>query len=345
MAQKRTDYSKFTRSNGTVLVLALWASLALHLVTGSNLDKVGLTSPVKVKPAGGTVRVVDLTPAEQTRVPEAAKSRPLPIAPTPANPEIATRATSSPLPSRNSGVSTFLPPRNRPQLPPPSTQVPSNQPVVPTNPNSKKPELSNDPRNKRFSQEGGSENDKGESGDNTGRRKKKESQPDKDDKSQVNESESEQEKIDRKDKEKKDQQERDEKKRKDKEKKDQEEREKNKKDQPIDTEEKELRTVLDNFKQKGITLISLEIPKESLQISICKKYKKVRVFWPIDGNGELVDVTPIFLPIKTLNENYTDPAKEIVKKAYNELPLTRKKTLANKFADYSFQIPFGRCNT
>jgi hypothetical protein len=123
MAQKRTDYSKFTRSNGTVLVLALWASLALHLVTGSNLDKVGLTSPVKVKPAGGTVRVVDLTPAEQTRVPEAAKSRPLPIAPTPVNPEVATRAVSKPFNPRSSA---FVPPTFSP---PPKQKFPPNLPT------------------------------------------------------------------------------------------------------------------------------------------------------------------------------------------------------------------------
>jgi hypothetical protein len=91
MAQKRTDYSKFTQPNGTIQVLMLWASVALHLVIGSNLGLFGRLDPIKVKPAGGTVRVVDLTPAEQTRVPEAAKSRPLPIAPSQADPEPSTR--------------------------------------------------------------------------------------------------------------------------------------------------------------------------------------------------------------------------------------------------------------
>ncbi len=124
MAQKRTNYSKFTGSNGTIQILMLWASLALHLLISSNLGLFGRLDPIKVKPAGGTVRVVDLTPAEQTRVPEAAKSKPLPIAQTPVNPEIATRIPGSPSPPRNPGASNFVPPRNQPQLPPPSSQVP-----------------------------------------------------------------------------------------------------------------------------------------------------------------------------------------------------------------------------
>jgi hypothetical protein len=134
MAQKRTNYSKFTRQNGTIQVLMLWASLALHVVIGSNLGLFGSLDPIKVKPAGGTVRVVDLTPAEQTRVPEAAKSRPLPITQTPVNPEIATRIPGSPsLPRNSGGASNFVPPRNQPQLPPPSSQIPrqpSNSPTV-----------------------------------------------------------------------------------------------------------------------------------------------------------------------------------------------------------------------
>jgi hypothetical protein len=130
MAQKRTDHSKFTRSNGTIQVLMLWASLALHLLLGSNLGLFGRLDPMKVKPVGGTVRVVDLTPAEQTRVPEAAKARPLPISPTPVNPEIATRILGSPSPPRSSGgAANFVPPRNRPQLSPPFRQ-PFNSPTV-----------------------------------------------------------------------------------------------------------------------------------------------------------------------------------------------------------------------
>lgn len=338
MAQKRIDYSKFTRSNGTVLVLAIWASLTLHLLTASNLDKIGLVNPVKAKPVGGTVRVVDLTPAEQTRVPEAAKSRPLPISKIPVNPEIATR---SPSPPGNSGVSALLPPRNRPQLPLPSTQVPPNQPVVSTNSNSKKPKLSDNLRKKRSSQEDGSEeDDKEKSGGNTGSRKKVKAEVDKDDISQLGDKESEGNKMNGEGRE------RNEKKREKKETRNIKKKTENKENLLIDTEEKDLKTVLETFKQKGITLVSLEVPKKFFQISSCEKYKKIRVFWPIDKNGELEDVTPIFIPKNnSLNENHTDPAKEIVEKTYNELSLTRKKTLANKFADYSFQIPFGRCNT
>jgi hypothetical protein len=177
MAQKRTDYSKFTQPNGTIQVLMLWASVALHLVIGSNLGLFGRLDPIKVKPAGGTVRVVDLTPAEQTRVPEAAKARPLPIAQTPVNPEIATRIPSSPSPPRNPGASNFVPPRNQPQLPPPSSQIPrqpSNSPTVrqpnptvptpSTNKTSGKPDLPIVPRPPRLSQQ----DNEGTAGSNQG---------------------------------------------------------------------------------------------------------------------------------------------------------------------------------
>jgi hypothetical protein len=117
MAQKRTDYSKFTQPNGTIQVLMLWASVALHLAIGSNL---GLF--------GGTVRVVDLTPAEQTRVPESAKSKPLPISKIPVNPEPATKAQVIPLQPQKPGVPIVVSPPPitppfsviRKQLPPPS---------------------------------------------------------------------------------------------------------------------------------------------------------------------------------------------------------------------------------
>jgi hypothetical protein len=167
MAQKRTDYSKFTQPNGTIQVLMLWASVALHLAIGSNLGLFGRLDPIKVKPAGGTVRVVDLTPSEQTRVPESAKSKPLPIAQTPVNPEIATRIPGSPsLPRNSGGASNFVLPRNQPQLPPPSSQVPrqpSNSPTVrqpnppvpvpPASKTSGKPDIPIAPRPPRSSQQ------------------------------------------------------------------------------------------------------------------------------------------------------------------------------------------------
>jgi hypothetical protein len=128
MAQKRTDYSKFTQPNGTIQVLMLWASVALHLAIGSNLGLFGRLDPIKVKPAGGTVRVVDLTPAEQTRVPESAKSKPLPISKIPVNPEPATKAQVIPLQPQKPGVPIVVSPPPitppfsviRKQLPPPS---------------------------------------------------------------------------------------------------------------------------------------------------------------------------------------------------------------------------------
>jgi hypothetical protein len=107
-----------------------------------------------------------LTPAEQTRVPEAAKSKPLPIAQTPVNPEPATRSTGNQLPQRNPGASAFVPPRNQTQLPPPSGQVPRSpsnripsqppQTSVPNSPTSNKPELSA-PRPPRASQQEGTD--------------------------------------------------------------------------------------------------------------------------------------------------------------------------------------------
>jgi hypothetical protein len=347
MAQKRTDYSKFTRPSGTIQVLMLWASVALHLAIGSNLGLFGRLDPIKVKPAGGTVRVVDLTPAEQTRVPEAAKSRPLPIAPTPINPEIATR-TSNPLPSKNPGASPFVPPRNRPSLPPPSSQLPPIQPVVPTNPNSKRPELSDNSRKKPFSQEGDSESNKGKpSGDNRPR-KKKESQTDKDDKSQLGNPESGKDVRDRLDKEKKARQDREDKERREKEQRDQEEKDeierKNKKKNSFAEEEKQLTTstfpIIQKYAGKNGKPSELVVPKSFSVSSTCNKYKSFIAFWIVTESIDDKVSEPYFElhfnrdSNQQVNEKLFELGSKIAQEHYRQF-----RDKSKPFTWYPFKLP------
>jgi hypothetical protein len=122
MAQASTSFANLARSTTTTQILMIGASIGLHFLVANNLSWFGRLDPIKLKPAGGTVKVVDLTPAEQTRVPEAVKSNPLPIAPAQQNPEPATRSPGSSLSSGNPGTS-IIPP-NRTPLPPPSSQIP-----------------------------------------------------------------------------------------------------------------------------------------------------------------------------------------------------------------------------
>jgi hypothetical protein len=63
--------------------LTILLSIGVHYVLASNLGIFSLP-PLKPRPFGGTVKVVDLTPAERTRVPEVVRATPVPIVPTPA---------------------------------------------------------------------------------------------------------------------------------------------------------------------------------------------------------------------------------------------------------------------
>jgi hypothetical protein len=142
MAQASTSFANLARSTTTIQILMIGASIGLHFLAASNLSWFGRLDPIKLKPAGGTVKVVDLTPAEQTRVPEAVKSNPLPIAPTQQNPEPATRSPGSSFSSGNPGTSVVVP--NRTQLPPPSSQIPRTpNPRQPT----QSPSVQNPPTN------------------------------------------------------------------------------------------------------------------------------------------------------------------------------------------------------
>jgi hypothetical protein len=165
MAQTSLSFSNIARSNTTTQLLMILASIGLHYFIANNLGLFGRLDPIKLKPAGGTVKVVDLTPAEQTRVPQAVKSNPLPIDPTPVNPEPATRAPINTPAPRTPGA--FVPP-NRSPLPPPSSQIPRNpnsqtppnrsprQPQTPPkNPTAKGPEIPIVPRPARPSQQDG----------------------------------------------------------------------------------------------------------------------------------------------------------------------------------------------
>jgi hypothetical protein len=120
-------------------------------------------------------------------------------------------------------------------------------------------------------------------------------------------------------------------------------------DEKIDTsaeEQKEVDTVLSNLRARGKEIVQLQLPSKFLQVSKCNIYKKIRILWPINENGELVDdVSPIVLPHRKINEEYSDIAKSMIKKAYQNLSAAQKKSLANKFADYPLKIPFGKCGT
>jgi hypothetical protein len=189
MAQTSLSFSNIARSNTTTQFLMILASIGLHYFIANNLGLFGRLDPIKLKPAGGTVKVVDLTPAEQTRVPQAVRSNPLPIDPTPVNPEPATRAPINTPAPRTPGA--FAPPTNRSPLPPPSSQIPrtpTNQTPPnqtprqpqnpPKNPTAKGPEIPIVPRPARPSQQDGTvsrggTNQESTSGDRQPRRRPK----------------------------------------------------------------------------------------------------------------------------------------------------------------------------
>jgi hypothetical protein len=348
MAQKRTDYSKFTRSSGTIQVLMLWASLALHLLIGSNLGLFGRLEPIKVKPAGGTVRVVDLTPAEQTRVPEAAKARPLPIAQIPVNPQPATRAPLSSLPSRNSGASDAVPQRNRPQLPSPSSQVPRqpitqtpnpppvSQPSIPTNPNSKKPELSSaDSKKQRPPQQEDLDRNNTKI-DNNGQlggvKKNRTSIPGKDDSNIDDPSNSS---LDKNKKQGGNATEKPDEKDKNKIKSDTSGEEQKRLNNEVDEAIKSLKAG-GQFPTKNVYEFS--VPSNLLQASPIQKYKLVAVIWPTDTNGELLDLSPVILPNKRSEYSFEGIANT-VKEAYRQLSAEKKKMLKDSTIIYRFKVP------
>ncbi len=100
-------------------VLAIAISAGLHYLLANNLDLFARFDPPKIRPFSGGVKVVELTPAEQTRVPAAVKSAPLPISPTPIDPATATRQPFNPF-GQNS------------PLPPTTTTKPAR--ILPTTP-------------------------------------------------------------------------------------------------------------------------------------------------------------------------------------------------------------------
>jgi hypothetical protein len=114
-------------------------------VIASNLGLLDRLIPVPVKPVGGTVKAVDLTASEQSRVPEAAKAKPLPVNPIQSGTEQATQ----PIPNASSpGVlSGNTPKTNRPTPKTSASQnPPTNKPgIMPKPSNTVK---KNDPRYK-----------------------------------------------------------------------------------------------------------------------------------------------------------------------------------------------------
>jgi hypothetical protein len=359
MAQKRTDYSKFTQPNGTIQVLMLWASVALHLAIGSNLGLFGRLDPIKVKPAGGTVRVVDLTPAEQTRVPESAKSKPLPIAQTPVNPEIATRTPVNSTNVGRSGASNFVPPRvDRPQLPQPSSQIPQSPTVRQPNPTpipstpaiSKAPNGSDIPiprpaRTSKPDSDRINNPAEGNSGEQ-GKQRKRQKSSGAEDSTPNSSKEIPVIPTTRRRNNDKNQ------------------------DQPPESpppesqetvindkpqERQRIQDAINGLKNKGNNLIEVKVPRELQRNSSCKMYKKIDMTWPIDKNGNL-DLSTYggenqftreeILPDGRINSKEKSQVILIAKSTHASLTLSQKKELLSKykngsdnFAYYSFKIP------
>lgn len=355
MAQRRTDYSKFTQQNGTIQVLMIWASVLLHLVIGSNLGLFGRLDPLKVKPAGGTVRVVDLTPAEQTRVPEAAKSRPLPIAQAPVNPEISTRAPANSDNGGRAGAADFVPPRtSRPQRPQPSSQIPQppairqpnptpvpSTPAVSTAPNGADIPI---PRPPRLSKQDGDGTNLSESNSSSKGRQRQPKLSKEEDSTPASSietpviparrrlnssstptpspSDSQETVIN---------------------------------DQPEDKQR--IQDAINGLKNKGNNLIEIKVPRELQQISSCKIYKKIDMTWPIDEKGNL-DLSTYggdnnftrenILPDGRINSIEKSQVISIATSTHRKLTSAQRKELVDKyqknaenFAYYSFKIP--RC--
>lgn len=76
--------SDFPRNFSALAIkpLTILLSIGVHYVLVGNLGIFSLP-PLKPKPFGGTVKVVDLTPAERTRVPEVVRAAPVQIVPSP----------------------------------------------------------------------------------------------------------------------------------------------------------------------------------------------------------------------------------------------------------------------
>jgi hypothetical protein len=112
-------------------VLAIAISTGINYLLAINLGLFTRFTPPKIRPIIGGVKVVDLTPAEQTRVPAAARSTPLPITPLPVNPTLASPqpfnpfGQNNPVPQpRSSGGFVF------PTVSPNRSQPPDLSPIV-----------------------------------------------------------------------------------------------------------------------------------------------------------------------------------------------------------------------
>jgi hypothetical protein len=348
MAQKRTDYSKFTQPNGTIQVLMLWASVALHLAIGSNLGLFGRLDPIKVKPAGGTVRVVDLTPAEQTRVPESAKARPLPIAPTPVNPETATRAPLSSNSGVRSGASNFVPPRvNRPQLPSPSSQIPQSPtvrqssptpvpstPAISRAPNGADIPVPRPPRPSKPDSESINSPVEGNSGALGGQRKPKKSNVEE----SIQSSSSGKPDISPSQKTKPN----------------------DSLEQPLKTppsknlgegnstteEKKKNQDFISSLKKFGTVFLKIDVPAELQASSFCKNYKDVEMIWLIDSSGNLIPDKEYFLPDDKLIEKLKNAGRSVAQSTHSRMNSSQKQRLVEQYikdqenyAYFPFRLP------
>ncbi len=119
------------RSTVLSQALAIAISTGINYLLAINLGLFTRFTPPKIRPIIGGVKVVDLTPAEQTRVPAAARSTPLPITPLPVDPTLASPrpfnpfGQNNPVPQpRSSGGFVF------PTTPPNRSQPPDLSPIV-----------------------------------------------------------------------------------------------------------------------------------------------------------------------------------------------------------------------
>jgi hypothetical protein len=355
MAQTSTNFSNSTKSTAVAQILMVGASIGLHYVVASNLGLFGRLDPVILRPTGGTVKVVDLTPAEQTRVPEAAKSRPLPIDPVPANPEPATRTPANPTnPGRSAGASTFTPPNtSRPQFPPPSTQFPrppfNQNPRQPPSPQQQQFPFNNNDRSNPSSpqtkppqttpngSEGGSDqgNDSGikksiaqrknpasstsdSSTSSAGATTKPPSTPETNTPPKGNDGQGGN-------------------------------------DSPTSDKRRKIEAAISSLQQNGQNLITVEVPQSLQKKSSCEKYEDVEMLWPIKESGDLdlqtigsegVFTQETVLPDDRMPGKQREQAKKIVLETHAKMTASQKQQLINQYKPgvvnktrYSFRIP------
>jgi hypothetical protein len=349
--------------------LTIVLSIGAHYLIASNLGIFGSFTPLKLKPGGGTVKVVSLTPAERARVPEAVRSSPAPIAQNPINPDPATRSFSdfSNIPKTDRGNSTpSTPPVNVPS-PSSSSSQPKTSPSSSATPKPSKPKgptLGFD-RNNKF--ELADRNPTTPSGE-TGSRKKPGRSNQSTDTNRSTDTDTKKDELERRRRAdvEKNQRLEDEKRKREEEERERREAEKNKKNNSQSAVTRRFdQEVVGDLRRKypGIQpeRVSAENPSPyQLRVSGCDKsqdtYITVGVFYPVFKFESPYDEPPLPMPYYRVSGNAKDPkfVKEIQRIAYEELVVNSGRRLdqipiatrhsVEKFFHTDFVYPSKSCS-